>query len=127
MNDPDLVSIAEQVGNPQLRDLADAQAGGIRGYQQGAVFAIEIRTPKELLQLLHAVHLGAQDGFLHSRQGLLDGFSWAVEYLPKEKPQSTDCNDDGTEGQLLDPQQVQEVGLDLVVHDLIGRAVIEPG
>jgi len=91
------------------------------------VFAIEIRTPKELFQLLNAVRLGAHDGFLHSRQGLLDGFSWPVEYLPKEKTQGTDCNDDGTDGRLLDPQQVQEVGLDLVVHDLIGRAMIEPG
>src|SRR6267378_7607213 len=123
----DLVPLTEQIGNPQLTDLADARAGGIRGQEQGAVFAIEIRAPEESLQLLHTVQLGAQDGFLHSRQGLLDGFSWAVEYLPKEKTQRTDCDDDGTDGQLLDPQQVQEVGLDLVVHDLIGRTVIEPG
>jgi hypothetical protein len=41
--------------------------------------------------------------------------------------QTTDCDDDGTGGQHLDPQQLQEVGFDLVVHDLIGRTMIEPG
>jgi type I restriction-modification system DNA methylase subunit len=59
--------------------------------------------------------------------GLLDGFGWAVEYLAKEQMQSTNCDDDGTDGQHFDPQQVQEVGLDLIIHDLTGRTMIEPG
>jgi hypothetical protein len=123
----DLVPVAEQISNAQLTDLADAESRGICGHEQGAVFAIEARAPKESLQLLHAVDPGAQDRFFHSRQGLFNRFRWAMEHYPEKKAQRTDGHDEGTDGQLLDPQQMQEVGLDLVVPDLIGGTVIELG
>ncbi|MGA3213095.1 MAG: hypothetical protein ABSD20_17465 [Terriglobales bacterium] len=50
-----------------------------------------------------------------------------MEHYPEKKAQRTDGHDEGTDGQLLDPQQMQEVGLDLVVPDLIGGTVIELG
>jgi len=127
LDDMNLVPLTEQITNPQLTDLADAQAGGIRGHEYGSVFAIEIRASQESLQLLHTVDPGAQDGLFHSRQGVFNGSGWAMEHLPVEKTQSADCDDDGTDGQLSDPQEMQKVFLNLVIRDLIGRTVVEPG
>ena len=103
----DLVPITEQVGQPQLTDLAHPQAGGIRGHEQSTVLAIEFWPLQEPLQLLHAVNLGAEDGLLHARQRFLDGLRGAMQHVPEKEAQGTDSHDEGTDGQLPDPQQMQ--------------------
>src|SRR6266567_877383 len=85
LNDPDLVTIAEQIGNLQVTNLADTQASGIGRHEQSAMFGIEIWTPKELHQLLHTIDPGAQDRFLHARDGLLDGFGRPMQDLTEEE------------------------------------------
>ena len=121
------MSITQQVGNPQLADLADAQTGGVGGREQGAVFAIEIRPAKESLQLLDAVDLGPEDRLLHARQGLLDGGGRTVQHFAEEEPQTTDRDNEGAHRQMPFPQQMQEVGLDFFVADLVGRTMVELG
>jgi hypothetical protein len=50
-----------------------------------------------------------------------------VQDLAKEESQTADCDDERTDGQLLLSQQMQQVILELLVFDLIGRAAIKPG
>ena len=91
------------------------------------MLGIELWTPEKPFQLLHTVDAGAQDRLLHSGQGLLDGFGGSVKDFPEEETQGAHRDDQGTNGQLLDTQQVQEVVLDLVIGDLVGRTVVELG
>ena len=47
--------------------------------------------------------------------------------LARKRIASAYGDNEGTDGQFLDSQQMQQIGLDLVVADLIGRAVVESG
>ena len=50
-----------------------------------------------------------------------------MEHGAEEETQAADGDDEGTASQFLDPQQMQEIALDLIVADLVGSAVVEPG
>jgi len=47
--------------------------------------------------------------------------------LTEEEAKGAHRHDDGTDGQFLDPQQMQKIGVDLVVSDLVRRTVVELG
>jgi hypothetical protein len=52
LNDTNLVPITEEVSEAELTGLADPQSGRIHRHEQGAMFAIELRTAQQLLQFL---------------------------------------------------------------------------
>ena len=127
LNDADLATVAEQVLNLQMGDLAYPQTRRVGGHEDGAVLPVEIFEAEEPFKFLVAVDLGAADPLLHAWERLLDRLGGASDHAPVEEPQRAHGDHQGPDRQLPDTQQVEKVLADLVVGDLVGAGTPESG
>lgn len=104
--------------------LADAQSGSVRGHQHRAMFEIEPVDLQQFAGLLRAIDPRLQHRFFHPWQRGLDGFGRPLQHSPVKETQRTDRDAQGARAVLLFTQQVQQVGFQFVVADLVRRPSI---
>ena len=127
LNDADLATVAEQVVDLQVGDLAYPQTRRIGGHEDGAMLPVEIFEAEEPFKFLVAVDLGPADPLLHAWERLLDGLGGASDHAPVEEPQRAYRHHQGSRRQSPDAKEVQQVLANLLVGDLVGAGLPESG
>lgn len=117
---------APDIADLQMAGLIQAQAGPINGHEEGPILGHGESAFEQLLDFLDAVGLRAAHPLAEARQAIVDLAQRPSQHFPVKEAQAVDRHVDGA-GRVARPSvQMIEVGANLLVAQLIGRAVMMP-
>ena len=120
----DLHAVAEDVGGLERDDFADSEAGSIDGEKNGAVLEIA-HTAQQPVDFLDTQDLGKS--LLSPSYGQVETGFVPLQEIVVEGAHSGKGDVAATEGQTTVFDEVYQVGLDLLVGQLIGGCVVVSG
>ena len=121
---PNLHPLAVNVSRLQMTGLSQPQPGTIHRHQKSPVLGMQTPDRQEPLQLLRTVNLRPPDRLGRPGQHWLEMLRSAVQDQVVKEPQPAHRHIEGAGRQLPLPRQVEQVILQLVVRNLVGRLAV---
>ena len=122
-----LSAFAQDVFRAQPAHLAASQSRCVGDHQQRAVFDAQALRLQQTRNLLGAVDTRPQQRLFHPRQSRADLLERPMQHMMIEKAQRAHIGNQCAAAAFLIAQQIQHVGLELVVRDQIGRTAVVAG